>query len=51
MEKVLNPSSVRSYETPAVIYEAVLVAHAGVSSVPPCTLPSPGDLLDSITGN
>ena len=33
MENAQNPSLVRSYETPAVTYEAILVAHAGISSV------------------
>jgi hypothetical protein len=50
MENMHNQSPVRLYETPAVIYEATLVAHAGVSSVEPCN-GSPNDLLDVITGN
>jgi hypothetical protein len=51
MENAQNPSLVRSYETPAVTYEAILVAHAGLSSVDPgnCTGPA-ADLLESLTG-
>ena len=49
MENVQNLSPVRLYETPAVTYEATLVAHAGVSSVPPCDAP-PNDLLDLTKG-
>ena len=49
MDNVQNSSLVRSYETPAVTYEAILVAHAGLSSVDPqnCTN-APADLLDSL---
>lgn len=45
MENVHNQSLVRSYETPAVTYEATLVVHAGISSVTPCGSPA-DDLLD-----
>jgi hypothetical protein len=50
METTQNQKSIHAYETPAVTYEATLVAHAGVSSVFPCTSP-PGDLLDPTKGN
>jgi hypothetical protein len=44
-------TSVRAYETPAVTYEAILVAHATNSSVPGsgCT-PAIGDLLNPPAG-
>jgi hypothetical protein len=41
-----------SYDAPAVVYEAVLVAHAATTTVPPsagCGL-SGGDLLDLTKG-
>ena len=48
METLTQKTPVRSYDAPAVVYEASLVTHAGVTS-PPCLL-STGDLLDPTAG-
>jgi hypothetical protein len=54
METLKEKSPVHPYDTPAVVYEATLVAHAVTTSPPPpgggCVL-SGGDLLDPTKGN
>ena len=51
----MKKSTARSYEAPAVVYEATLVAHAGHHrpsrpSLPGCLLRL-GDVLDPTKGN
>lgn len=54
MENPQKKSSCRSYDAPAVVYEATLVAHAATTTVngvdPNCLLLF-GDVLDSTNGN
>ena len=50
METLKEKTLVRSYDTPAVVYEAALVAHAVTTTqFPNCGL-SLGDLLDLTQG-
>jgi hypothetical protein len=51
METVKVNSTVRLYDTPAVVYEATLVAHAGTTTLPEggCKM-STGDVLDIFSG-
>jgi|WetSurMetagenome_2_1015567.scaffolds.fasta_scaffold26372_2 hypothetical protein len=52
METVQKKSTAHSYDAPAVVYEAALVAHAATTTVPPtvgCGLL--GDVLDPTKGN
>ena len=50
MENLKESLSVRPYDTPAVVYEAALVAHAATSTLPPNCPGAGSDLLDPFKG-
>jgi hypothetical protein len=51
MEFAQKKLSARSYDAPAVVYEAALVAHAATTTIAPNCLNSLGDVLDLTKGN